>query len=415
MSTSDSFTYAKQQLLGLSPDITLIILHPDFHGQHSLLTPLLDEVDTTPVFLAVTEPGLALRDLLDDLTQTLNTQLNLSLDDLPSDAERAAAVLAKSINKIQHVTLILDAYDRVDQDEVTPFVALLASQLSNDCRVLLSTRVLPMPLIEHRALSGKTALIPVNPDKMILDYIGSVGKNVLEVRALGPGRVLINGRLVDHWDGVLPRMLFFYFVDRGMTTRDEIFHTFWPNLTTREATNVFHVTKRKISEILGTDLTVYWSGFYRISPDLELHYDVVKFAEAVQNAAVAEDEAAIRLLQNAITLYNGPFLSMMEQPWVSQRREELASNYAEALAGLARIYKTHDAPLDALGFYLRAAAASPQREDLARSIMELYRDLNRPAEALDTYERLETELRNSLGVAPGPQTVELAKQIHASM
>ncbi len=47
--------------------------------------------------------------------------------------------------------------------------------------------------------------------------------------------------------------------------------------------------------------------------------------------------------------------------------------------------------------------------------MELYRDLNQPADALDTYERLEAELRDSLGVAPGPQTVELAKQIHASM
>ncbi len=415
MSTSDSFSHAKQQLLGLSSDTTLVILHPDFHGQHSLFSPLLAEADTTPVFLAVSEPGLALRDLLDDLRQALNAQLNLSLDDLPADPERAAAALAKPINKVQHVTLILDAYDRIDQVEATPFIAALASQLTNDCRLFLSTRVLPMALIEHPALSGKTALVPVNPDKMILDYISSVGKNVLEVRALGPGRVLINGRLVDHWDGVLPRMLFFYFVDRGMTTRDEIFHTFWPNLSTREATNVFHVTKRKISEILGTDLTVYWSGFYRIAPDLELHYDVVKFAEAVQNAAVADDDEAIMLLQNAITLYNGPFLSMMEQSWVSQRREELASNYAEALAGLARIYKNHNAHLDALGYYLRAAAASPQREDLARSIMELYRDLNRPADALDTYERLEAELRNSLGVAPGPQTVELARQIHASM
>ncbi len=232
----------------------------------------------------------------------------------------------------------------VDQAEVTPFIAPWPASLPMAAAVILGTRVLPMSLIEHPDLLGKTALVPVNPDKMILDYTNSVGKNVLEVRALGPGRVLINGRLVEHWDGVLPRMLFFYFVDRGMTTRDEIFRTFWPNLSTREATNVFHVTKRKISEILGTDLTVYWSGFYRISPDLELHYDVVKFAEAVQNAAVADDEEAIWLLQNAITLYNGPFLSMMEQTWVAQRREELASNYAEALAGLARIYKNHDAP-----------------------------------------------------------------------
>jgi DNA-binding SARP family transcriptional activator len=135
----------------------------------------------------------------------------------------------------------------------------------------------------------------------------------------------------------------------------------------------------------------------------------------VQNAAVAEDEEAIALLQNAITLYNGPFLSMMDQQWVSQRREELASNYAEALAGLARIYKNRDAKLDALGYYLRAAATSPQREDLARSIMELYRDLNRPADALETYQRLESELKNTLGVTPGPQTVELAKQIRARL
>jgi DNA-binding SARP family transcriptional activator len=415
MSTSDSFSHAKQQLLELPPSVTLVILHPDFHGQHRLFAPLLSEAAITPVFLAVSEPGLTLQDLLVELKEAVEVQLDPSVADLPTDPIRAASALAKSLNKTPDTTLILDAYDRLDQEEVTPFIVALTRQLTNGCRLVLSTRVLPMPLIEHEDLAGKTGLVPVNPDKMILDYTNSLGKDVLEVRALGPGRVLINGRLVEHWDGVLPRMLFFYFVDRGMTTRDEIFHTFWPNLSTREATNVFHVTKRKISEILGTDLTVYWSGFYRISPDLELHYDVVKFAEAVQNAAVAQDDEAIALLQNAITLYNGPFLSMMDQPWVSQRREELASSYAEALAGLARIYKIHNAPLDALGYFLRAAATSPQREDLARSIMELYYNLGRPADALDTYQRLESELKSSLGVTPGPQTVELAKQIRTAL
>jgi DNA-binding SARP family transcriptional activator len=415
MNTFDSFSHAKQQLLGLPPSVTLTILHPDFHGQHSLFAPLLSEVNTALVFLGVPEPGWALGDLLDELREVLEVQLDITLADIPADAERAAVVLADALHRIKKVTVILDAYDLVNQEEVTPFVAALARELTDGCRLVLSTRVLPMALIEHEDLSGKIALVPVNPDKMILDYTDSLDKDVLEVRALGPGRVLINGRLVDHWDGVLPRMLFFYFVDRGMITRDEIFQTFWPNLSTREATNVFHVTKRKISEILGADLTVYWSGFYRISPDLELHYDVIKFAEAVQNAAVAEDEEAIALLQDAITLYNGPFLSMMEQPWVAQRREELASSYAEALAGLARIYRNHDAKLDALGYYLRAAAASPQREDLARSIMELYRDLDRPVDALETYERLEAELKGTLGVTPGPQTVELARQIHARL
>ncbi len=414
MSTSDSFSYAQGQLSDLPSHIKLVILHPDFHGQHRLLSPLLADTTTAPVFLAVPGSGMGLKSLIAGLGEALETQLKASLGKVPASAQGAATALASSIPRNTRISLILDAYDLLDPHETTPFIAALARELPEGSRLLLGTRVLPMQLIEHADLTGKTALVPVNPDKMILDYTDAVNRAVLEVRALGPGRVLINGRLVEHWDGVLPRMLFFYFIDRGMTTRDEIFQTFWPNLSTREATNVFHVTKRKISEILGADLTVYWSGFYRISPDLDLHYDVVKFAEAVQNAAVADDDEAVSLLQNAISLYNGPFLSMMEQTWVGNRREELGASYAEALAGLARIHKKHEARLDALGYYLRAAATSPQREDLARSIMELYRDLGRPKDALDAYRRLEVELKNTLGVTPAPQTAALANEIRAS-
>lgn len=415
MNTLNTFAQAQEQLVNLPAHVTLAILHPDFHGQHRLLTPLLNRADTPVVFLAAPEPGYSLSQLLSRLRDVLQAQLGITLGDLPVGAEAAASAVMDALRGYDRMILIFDAYDLLNQEEVTPFVAALAHQFSPGKRLIIGGRDLPMMLMEHKNVRGNVALVPVNPDKMMLDYAESVDKTVLEVRALGPGRVLINGRLIEHWDGVLPRTLFFYFVDRGMTTRDEIFHTFWPNLSTREATNVFHVTKRKISEILGVDLTVYWSGFYRISPELELHYDVVKFAEAVQNAAVASDEEAVILLQNAIELYNGPFLSTMEQEWAYDRREELASNYAEALAGLARIYKTHDSKLSALGYFLRAAATSPQREDLARAIMELYQSLGKPRAALETYERLAAELKVSLNVSPAPQTTELAETIRAAL
>jgi hypothetical protein len=365
MNTIDSFAHANNQFLGLPPHIKLAILHPDFHGQHRLFAPVLAQDESFTLFMATPLVKHSFTEWLAYLTEACQAQLNQSLPDLGSNPSEAAATLADILNDRGKVIAILDAYDLAPHDTANEFVATLVNRLGEGSRVILGGRELPMLLLEHPDLRGKTALVPVNPDKMMLDYTESVDNTVLEVRALGPGRVLINGRLIEHWDGVLPRTLFFYFVDRGMTTRDEIFQTFWPNLSTREATNVFHVTKRKISEILGTDLTVYWSGFYRISPELELHYDVVKFAEAVQNAAVASDEEAIRLLQNAIELYHGPFLSTMDQEWVNRRREELAMNYAEALAGLARIYQNHDVKLSALGYFLRAAATSPQREDLA--------------------------------------------------
>lgn len=414
MNTLDLFSYARDQLLRLPSSTTLAILHPDFHGQHRLFAPLLSQMDMKLAFFAVPQPGYRFDELLTDLKDVLQTQLDVKVGDFPSDPEAAAAKLADLLKRQGKATLILDAYDlgQID-DETTRFIIAAAGQLSGGARLILGTRELPMALLSNKDLYHKITLVPVNPDKMVLDYVRPDGKPLLEVRALGPGRVLIDGRLINHWDGLLPRALFFYFVDRGMATRDEIFQTFWPTLSTREATNVFHVTKRKISEILGADLTVYWSGFYRISPDLELHYDVVKFAEAVQNAAVTGDEEALVLLNNAIDLYCGSYLSSLEQSWVNQRRDELAVSYAEALAGLARIYKNRNDLHNALGYFLRALAASPQREDLARAIMELYQHLGEPENALDVYERLEMELRQSLGVAPSHPTMELAKNIRA--
>lgn len=415
MKTLDLVDKARDQFLSLDHSTTLVILHPDFYGQHTLLAPLLDRTDQHTVFLSVPKSGADLDTLTVALSEAIRTQLDESISDLPAEPEAAANAIAEVMNAHSPVNMVIDGYDLLEPDSTGDLLAALATRLTGGSRVVIGGRQLPMDLLWRENLQSQVALIPVNPDQMMLDYTQSINKTVLEVRALGPGRVLINGRLIDHWDGILPRTLFFYFVDRGMTTRDEIFRTFWPSLTTREATNVFHVTKRKISEILGTDLTVYWSGFYRLSPDLELHYDVVKFAEAVQNAAVADDDRALELYRNAVELYHGPFLSTMEQEWVTARRGELATTYAEGLAGMARLYARRGDKENALGCYLRAAATSPEREDLARAIMELYRALGQPAAALETYERLEAELKKTLNVSPGPQTSELAAAIRSEM
>lgn len=416
MNMVDSALFAHDQLKQLPSEITLAILHPDFHGQHSLFAPLLADKNRTTLFLAVSEPDTAFRDLLKSLQVALETQADITFSSLPDSAEAAAAAIAKMLNSGNKYTLIIDAFDCAAEEHTNEFISALAGAVAPGNRIVLSTRELPIALLNSDALRSKVALVPTHPNRMMLDYAQPLGKDVLEVRALGPGRVLINGHRIDHWDGILPRMLFFYFVDRGMTTRDEIFETFWPKLSTREATNVFHVTKRKISEILETDLTVYWSGFYRISPELELHYDVIKFAEAVQNAAVAADDEAIALYRNAVALYHGPFLSTIQhQDWAERRRGELIGNYAEALAGLARIYQRQDAKLEALGYYLRAASTNPQREDFARAIMNLYMELGKSADALETYERLEKELKATLGVSPDRQTIEMASKIRASL
>lgn len=251
---------------------------------------------------------------------------------------------------------------------------------------------------------------------MFWDYSKRVNDmDLLEVRAFGEGQVLLNGKRVKNWDGLLPRALFFYIVDRGMTTRDDIFKTFWPNLNVREATNVFHVTKRKISEVIGMDLTTYWSGFYRISPNINLSYDISMFNELLQQSAIVEAEAASGVLARADAIYRGQFLSSLDMPWVHNRRDELIQNYGEALVALAKTKEEVGEQREALGLYLRAAANTRNREDLATSIMNLYRQLGMHDDALMVYERLFSTLYDDLQVQPAPHVQALATTIRHEM
>lgn len=312
--------------------------------------------------------------------------------------------------------LVLNECDRIQADEISEWLPSLLFELTGG-RVVLLGRRLPPVVAENARLRALTRFIPADDGLMLWDYAQHENKEtaLLEVHALGSGRVMLNGKPVDSWDGVLPRSLFFYLVDRGMTTRADIFATFWPTLTVRDATNVFHVTKRKISEVLGMDLTAYWSGFYRIASNIHLSYDAANFSEMVQNGAVVDDEEASRLFSRALRLYRGHFLTSIDMEWAKRRRDELQQTYCEALIGLAKAKERAGDGRAALGYYLRASMASPQREDLAGSAMRIYHDMGLVQDALTIYARLERELKNQLDVAPAPQLREFAEKIRAGV
>jgi len=396
-------------------DTALVILHPNLADQHLLLPIFLNRADRTPICLTAHASAASFGDFWDLLATGLAEQTGVQLPPLggKSTPESAASAALKALKPIKHFVLAFDAMDIVEEP-VLNFLIALVNELPEGSQVVVGGRQVPIQLLSAFTDTEKVAIFPVDSDRMLLDYAArDSGRHLLEVYGHGHGRVLVDGRVIDQWDGVLPRSLFFYFVDRGMVTRDEIFTTFWPDLPVKEATNVFHVTKRKISEILGFDLTVYWSGFYRITPNIDLHYDVVKFAENVQNAAVASNADATVMLQRALALYQGTFLSTIDLPWIKKRRDDLQSIYVEALTSLARLNESKRGYHEALGLYLRAAGFQPLREDLARSIMSLYRKLEQPGRALEIYDQLAADLKAQLNVPPDRRTVELADQIRS--
>lgn len=381
---------AVEQLKSLDETARLVIVHPNYIRQRLLLGELL----RAPL-IYVRFQGR-----------------KLSLETLRSQLERALLLQTGNSHIVPGVQMLLDECDRAAPEALDTLLLETVDAVGAG-RVYVMLRRPPLCVFSNDALRRRTQFVPVDEDLLLWDYArrGRSRSVLLEVYALGTGRVLRDGQPVDTWDGLLPRQLFFFLVDRGMTTRSDIFETFWPNLSVREATNVFHVTKRKISEVLGVDLTVYWSGFYHISEAIELSYDVVQFSELVQSSVIAPADEAATLLDRAVYLYRDRFLISLDMPWIERRRQELHQTYSEALISLARILEKRDQKHEALGLYLQAAATNRQREDVAMNLMLLFRELGMRADALKVYDLLRAELNSSLGVAPAPHLQLLAQQI----
>lgn len=367
----------------------LLFIHPHYHNQHRIVHAILQRPNTAYVRFE--------GESLD--FDGLQAQISKGIEDNPD-------------------ILVLDECDRANPAGFQQMINNMLESTS-DLQLVIVSRQVAYHILLTEEIRVKSRFIPTNEKLMLHDYAQRDDERILlEVRAFGSGRVQINGRSIDTWDGVLPRLLFFYLVDRGMVTRNDIFETFWRDLPVREATNVFHVTKRKVSEILDIPLTKYWSGFYRVAPEIELSYDVVRFTDLIQQSVVSEPEKATELLEYAIELYRGPFLNGINEDtpdWIVNRRAELREMYGEALSILARLKQDAGDEDRALGLYLMASKVLRHREEIVDQVMQIYRHRGKFQDALDVFSWLEDNLKDDLELDPSPTLRDLARDIKADL
>ncbi|MCE7949355.1 MAG: hypothetical protein DYG88_18200 [Chloroflexi bacterium CFX4] len=396
----------------------LIVLHPNFRSQYTLLPNLLERSDLTPHYVAVPTPQTEWRELWLLLAHAFQEQADIALPKLA--ANTTAQKAAQQLNQVlaaHPCLLVIDAFDHANQESCSTFLAALLNHLPKSCHVALAGRAWCAELIPKLAPTVEILFYPVQEAAMLFDYrTVSNGRKLLEVYAHGQGRVVVNGVAVGKWDGHLPRALFHFFVDRGLVTRDEVFENFWATLRTKEATNVFHVTKRKIYDMIGFDLTTYTSGYYRIASDVDLRYDTATFLDCVQRSDGVDDDEALTLLNRAVSLYRGDFLRGITAEWAATRRANLRNQYVEALSGLARLHERAERYQSAMNFYARAMSIQPFREDLARSLMLLHLKQEQPKRALEVLERLETAVVRQTGVSKlDKRTLELAAKARSAL
>ncbi len=240
----------------------------------------------------------------------------------------------------------------------------------------------------------------------------------LEVHALGPLRILLDGRPAagNGWEAVRPRELLVHLLCHPEgCTREQIGLSFWPEASPAQLRNTFHVTLHRLRRALGhSDWIVADGGRYRLNPALDCEFDAARFeteAGAVL-AVAAPGEAELDRLAAALELYRGDFLQ--NEPmgdWLLPHRERLQRLCLQGLEVLGEARMAAGRWAEAAALWHRLLGLEDLDEAVYQRLMLCHARLGQRRRVLEVFESLRQLLQDELGAEPEAATVALCRRL----
>ncbi|WP_086821618.1 BTAD domain-containing putative transcriptional regulator [Allokutzneria sp. NRRL B-24872] len=197
-------------------------------------------------------------------------------------------------------------------------------------------------------------------------------------------------------------------------TADRLIEDLWGETAPKDASGALHVKVSQLRRALADDrdLLVSQPAGYTLRVAEEA-VDAGRFGALVRAARAASQPAeTAALLGEALSLWRGePFAEFAEDDFAraeAERLRELRLTAIEDHAEARLAVGEHASLIDEL----RALVDQhPLRERLRAAQMRALYRAGRQTEALDSYDRLRTELADELGLDPGPAIVRLRQEI----
>lgn len=154
--------------------------------------------------------------------------------------------------------------------------------------------------------------------------------------------------------------------------------------------------------------------------------ETIMLAEQVARVDALELEAATadgnagfdaQAMSSLLDGLDGEFLEGLDtrepgfDDWLALRREQLRARLVSAHARLVGEYRARTQPDAAIASALRLLALDPLREDVHRSLMEIYAGQRRWSAALHQFQLCRNVLARELGVRPEPATLQVRDAI----
>ncbi|MCU0463032.1 MAG: bacterial transcriptional activator domain-containing protein [Anaerolineae bacterium] len=415
-----------------------IILAPESKHGDALVARLLGHKEYTALYYALSSEDAEMTVFIDNMTRAFIDRNDLfgrytSQANLHWNAEKqnlrdiVIAGMVRDLNSMadQRVLIILDDFDQAEQaDDVHRFIEELALQLPPHCLLIINGRA--QPRFPWNSLISKTRAMIFNDGQIMTLTSPTQSEETfaeIEIYALGPGFIYCNGEYIGKWEGHLPRLLMFFAVDRGVITREDFHRAFWNDLNDMQATNVFHVTKRRLHRAFDMEILEHKGGDYRIRPGISIYYDANEWTESLLAARDMANADRASAYERVLSLYRGPFLKGHDDGWILDRRNDLLAGYIEAVLFLANHSgesyvadpEANHAALDhAIHLYHTALAEAPNHPEVVLAAAEL---LSHPvvSRRIEAHQLLQSymDAKKAEKESADPRITALSKKLHS--
>ena len=244
---------------------------------------------------------------------------------------------------------------------------------------------------------------------------------------LGPLQLSVGGRRVLRWNSLKARAVFQYLLmhqDRPIR-RDVLMELQWPDHTRNSARNNLNVALYSLRNTLegpgqGLQPIVYQDGCYSLNPALTWWIDKNEFFSTLQQAESARGAGrprqAIAAYERAAQLYRGPLFE--DDPageWFLPEQRNLEGLYLQALEHLATIYFELGELPEAVRYGQLAVGTDPCCEPAHRLLMRCFGSQHQQQLVSRQYRSCVAALHDELGVSPGEETVQLFRDLTATI
>ena len=325
----------------------------------------------------------------------------------------------------ERVAIALPASDRGERDRL---VSVAREHLGGYFeRMYDEGRTMPMEEVSQIAseaggLQTAEYRVPVLGDaEPVTPPVAPPTADTLRVLALGPLQVFVGGEAIDTtvWGSARPRELLIYLLMHPEgRTKEQVGLAFWPEASSAQLRNSFHVTLHRLRKALGgADWVTLENDRYRIAPDAVEEFDVAEFERdvvAARRALKRREDGATPALERALARFRGDFMD--GEPagdWSIEHRDRLQRLFTDALMELGDQHSAENRIGKAADAYRRVLARDDLNEDATRALMRCYAKVGERSQALRLYQRFSDRLRKELDAEPEEETRELHDEIKA--